>query len=83
MSFWFVFVAFVLVLLFEGTLPLKKCLNFDDPSGQEKAGHHFSMNFFEIGHAYEVLTILFGRNIYKILLWSFAISNQGKFWINP
>ena len=46
------------VVLFEGSSPLKNCLNFDGLSRQETIGHHFPLNFFKFGHSNEAFTYI-------------------------
>ena len=57
----------ICVMLFEGSSPLKKCLNFDGLSRQETIGQHFPMYCSTIGHSYEALAYLFGQNIFICL----------------
>ena len=72
-------------VLFEGSSPLKKYLNFG-LSWQETIGPHFPMNCSKIGHPY-----LFGQNVFICLhsanknssadLWKFR--SHEKICINP
>ena len=71
-----VFVGFVR-RLFTIHRPMKKCLNFDGVSEQEKIGQHFHMNCSRIGYSFELIIIVpVGLYISTPLLSHFANKNS-------
>ena len=68
-----VLVGFVLFCV-KALQHMKKCLNFDGLSGQEKIWQHFSINCSKIGQSYqtpcsyEAIKYLFGQDISTRLL---------------